>query len=68
MTTSLDELLKHMDCACSDGNCIFRPSDAKGMVTNGGCNCAGDYSKKMHIERLIRWLKQEVLCKLEQKL
>ena len=31
----LDELLWHMNAQCSDGGCIFRPSDMKGMVTNG---------------------------------
>ena len=32
---NLDEILEHMNCSCSDGNCIFRPSTAKGLVTNG---------------------------------
>lgn len=51
----LDQLLWHMDAQCSDGGCIFRPSDMKGMVTNGGCRCAGDYTKKYQVERLVRW-------------
>lgn len=55
----LDEILYHMHCMCTDGSCIFRPSDMKGMVTNGGCRCSGDYSKKHQIERLIRWMKRE---------
>lgn len=33
----LDDILEYMNCACSDGSCIFRPSTAKGLVTNGGC-------------------------------
>ena len=53
----LDKILEHMNCSCSDGNCIFRPSTAKGLVTNGGCRCAGDYTKKYQIERLIRLMK-----------
>lgn len=57
----LDALLRHMNCACTDGSCIFRPSDARGMVTNGGCKCAGDYNKRYQLERLVRWLKREVL-------
>ena len=57
MMSKLDELLWHMNAQCSDGSCIFRPSDMKGMVTNGGCRCAGDYTKKHQVERLIRWMK-----------
>lgn len=56
----LDEFLKQLDCACSDRSCIFRPSAANGMVTNGGCRCAGDYSKRNYIERLVRWMKKEL--------
>lgn len=56
----LDALLRQMNCACTDGSCIFRPSDAKGMVTNGGCKCAGDYNKRYQLERLIWWLKREL--------
>jgi len=55
----LDEVLYHLNCMCTDGSCIFRPSDMKGMVTNGGCRCSGDYSKKHQVERLIRWMKRE---------
>ena len=33
--SKLDELLERMNCACTDGSCIFHPSTAKGMVTNG---------------------------------
>lgn len=57
----LDEFLHHLNCACTDGSCIFRPSDATGMVTNGGCKCAGDYNKRHQLERLVWWLKREVL-------
>lgn len=57
MTITLDEFLEKMDCACTDGRCIFRPSTARGMVTNGGCRCAGDYNKKHQVERLVRWMK-----------
>lgn len=53
----LDELLWYMGAQCSDGGCIFRPSDMEGMVTNGGCRCAGDYNKKHQLERLVRWMK-----------
>lgn len=54
---NLDQLLEYMNCACSDGGCVFRLSTAKGMVTNGGCKCCGDYTKKHQLERLIRWMK-----------
>lgn len=56
---TLDQFLEKLDCACTDGSCIFRPSTRVGMVTNGGCKCCGDYSKKMEILRLIIWLKTE---------
>lgn len=56
--SNLDEYLTLMSCHCSDGGCIFRPSTLKGMVTNGGCKCCGDYDKKHSLERLIRWMKQ----------
>jgi hypothetical protein len=62
----LDEFLKHLNCQCSDGSCIFRPSDMKGMVTNGGCKCCGDYNKKFQLERLIRWMKKEIGCEEEK--
>lgn len=56
----LDEFLHHLNCACTDGSCIFRPSDMRGMVTNGGCKCCGDYNKRHMVQRLIWWLKKEV--------
>ena len=37
----LDEVLYHLNCMCTDGSCIFRPSDMKDMVTNGGCGKGG---------------------------
>lgn len=55
-----------MDCACTDGGCIFRPSNMKGMVTNGGCKCVGDYSKKHQLERLIRWMKANTYWEEEE--
>lgn len=56
----LNDFLKYLNCQCSDGGCIFRPSDAKGLVTNGGCKCSGDYNKKHQIERLIRFMRKEL--------
>lgn len=55
----LDEFLEYLNCDCSDGNCIFRPSTKKGMVTNGGCKCTGDYNKRHELAKLIRWLKDK---------
>lgn len=55
--SKLDEFLEYLNCDCSDGNCIFRPSTKKGMVTNGGCKCTGDYNKRHELARLIRWLR-----------
>ena len=55
----LDEFLEYLNCDCSDGGCIFRPSTKKGMVTNGGCKCSGDYNKRHELARLIRWLKDK---------
>jgi hypothetical protein len=54
---TLDEMLYKLNCQCSDGGCIFRPSDMKGMVTNGGCKCPGNYEQRHNIARLIRWMK-----------
>ena len=55
--SKLDEFLEYLNCDCSDGNCIFRPSTRKGMVTNGGCKCARYGDKARELERLITWLK-----------
>lgn len=60
MKITLDEFLEKMDCACTDRSCIFRPSTARGMVTNGGCRCTGDYNKKHQLERLVRWMKSQM--------
>lgn len=56
--SKLDEFLEKLDCACTDGSCIFRPSTAKGMVTNGGCKCLRYGDKAKEAERLFRWMKQ----------
>ncbi len=56
----LNNFLYHLNAMCSDGNCVFRPSDMKGMVTNGGCKCCGDYNKRLPLQRLINFLKRGV--------
>lgn len=57
----LDEFLYSLNAMCTDGSCIFRPSSMKGMVTNGGCKCCGEYSKKHQLQRLIYFLKRGYL-------
>lgn len=58
--SDLDEFLTNLNCACTDGSCVFRPSTMGGMVTNGGCNCYGDYNKRRQMERLVMFLKRNV--------
>lgn len=62
--SKLDEFLEYLNCDCSDGNCIFRPSTKKGMVTNGGCKCSGDYNKCHELARLMIWL----YCSVKERL
>ena len=57
METTLDEFLEYLDCVCTDGSCIFMPSNKKGMVTNGGCKCTGNYEMRRELERLIRFMR-----------
>lgn len=57
---TIDEFLEQLDCACTDGNCIFRPSHWKGMVTNGGCKCLTDRNKHTNVLRYINFLKSKI--------
>jgi hypothetical protein len=63
----LDEFLEYLNCDCTDGSCIFRPSTKKGLVTNGGCHCLEDRNKALNVKRLIWWMKKNIKEMEEKK-
>jgi hypothetical protein len=43
--THIREMLFHNMNGCTDGNCVIKGKENRGMITNGGCHCLLNMSR-----------------------